>query len=174
MSDPIERVFSDGGAPDDILTRLMPALCEALDCDRCVQFPRSNPNTSKWAMTHAWQARPEFALGRPVGAWSLPADKEGDLDPMYAQAMTSHEVPFIGDIFTSPPTLVNADFEHEHYGNRALAHAPIYRGDDCYGLFEPCTIGRAHDWTPERRRLVWRTQELIAPVVVAYVAEHGQ
>ena len=151
----------------------MPALCEALDCDRCVLFPR-NPKTSKWAMTHAWQARPEFALGRPAGAWSLPADNEGELDPMYAHSMTSPEVLFIDDIYTAPPALVNADFEAQHYGNRALAHAPIYRGDDYYGLFEPCTIDRPHDWTPERRRLVLRAQDLIAPVVAAYVAEHGQ
>ena len=81
---------------------------------------------------------------------------------------------FIEDIFTAPRNLVNAAFEHEKYGNRALAHAPIYQGDDYYGLLEPCTVGRPHVWTVPRRRLVLWVQELIAPVVFAYVAEHGR
>ncbi len=172
-SSPIERIFDDGGTPDEVLTGLMPAICAALACDRCVLFPR-NPKTTKWAMSHAWQARPEYALVRPFHVWSLPAENEAELDPMYAQALERAEVLFIEDIFTAPPDVVNAAFEHEHYGNRALAHVPIYEGDDYYGLLEPCTVERPHAWTPARRRLVRRIQHRIAPVVSAYVIEHGR
>ena len=173
MSGRTKRIFDGGGTPDEILTRLMPALCEALECDRCVLFPR-NPKTTKWAMSHAWQTQPEYGLDGPLHVWSLPAENEAALDPMYAQAFESAEVLFIEDIFTAPQNVVNAAFEHENYGNRALAHAPIYQGDDYYGLLEPCTVGRSHVWTTTRRRLVLGVQELIPPVVSAYVAEHGQ
>ena len=173
VSHPIERIFNDGGTPDEILTRLVPAFCEALECDRCVLFPR-NPKTTKWAMSHSWQTQPEYALDRPFRAWSLPAENEAELDPMYAQALESAEVLFIEDIFTAPQDVVNAAFEHESYGNRALAHVPIYDGVDYYGLLEPCTVDKPHVWTPARRRLVRRTQAWIAPVVSAYVVEHGQ
>jgi GAF domain-containing protein len=181
----IEEIFAardtanSADSADSVLTALMPALCQALDCDRCVLFPR-NPATGCWAMTHGWQRRPEFALDQPMNDWGLPADDEAELDPMYAQALVSAEALFIEDVRAESPDVVNAAFEEERYGNRSLAHAPIYlleRGQSAesyYGLIEPCTVGRPHAWTETRRRLVRRVQELIAPVVAAYVAEHGR
>ena len=181
----IEEIFASRDTADSVLTALMPAICQALDCDRCVLFPR-NPATGCWAMTHGWQRQPEFALDQPMNDWGLPADDEAELDPMYAQALVSAEALFIDDVRAESPDVVNAAFEEERYGNRALAHAPIYllehgqcleRGqcaESYYGLIEPCTVGRPHAWTETRRHLVQRVQELIAPVVAAYVAEHGR
>ena len=83
MSESVERVFDDGGTPDEILERLMPVLCAALDCDRCVVLPR-NPATTKWSMSHACQTRPEFVLDRPFLKWSVPAGGEGEIEPMFA------------------------------------------------------------------------------------------
>jgi len=169
----IEAVFATDGSPDAILEALMPVMCAEMDCDRCVFFPR-NPATGKWAMTHGWQVRPEYALKSPMHAWSLPAEDEGEVDPMYAQAMKSLEVFYVSDVFEEAGDVVNAQFGIDTYGNRALAHAPIYHEGRYYGLIEPCTAERPHPWTDEQRRLVARTLELLGPVVAAYVAEFGE
>lgn len=173
MSQTIELIFSSGGTPDAILERLMPVMCAELDCDRCLLFPR-NPATGKWAMTHGWQVRPEYALDRPMHVWTMPAEDEGEIDPMYAQAMESSETLFVEDVLAESSDVVNGRFELETYGNRALAHAPIYHEGRYYGLIEPCTAERTHPWTQTQRCIVLRAVELLGPVVASYVAEHGE
>ena len=53
MTDDLHTLLNSDSAPENLLGDLMPALCDALDCDRCVLFLR-DPHTRRSRATHAW------------------------------------------------------------------------------------------------------------------------
>jgi len=156
---------------DDPFGDLMAVLGKSLDCDRCLLFLRQ-PATGLSRMTHGWSKKPQFELARDDRGWQPePASLVAD-DPMFAEALRNPNALYIDDIKTADPALVNAAYELENFGHRALIHAPIYHDGQMYGILEPCVFGAPRRWNDRDRNTVDFVQDRIAPLVARYVAQH--
>ncbi len=171
MSEDLQALLESGGAPDDVLGDLMPALGAALDCDRAVLFLR-DPHSARSRATHAWHRKPEYALAREDRGWraeppSLVAD-----DPMFAAALRSPVALYIEDVTKADPSVVNRAYEAKYFRHRALVHAPLYHDGLRYGILEPCGMEAARVWSPADREIIALVQERIAPLAASYVARN--
>jgi GAF domain-containing protein len=171
MTDDLLTLLNSDAAPDDLLADLMPALGEALACDRCVLFLR-DPHSGRSRATHAWQCKPEYALAREDKGWREEPPSLVEDDPMFAEALRNPVALFIEDIETADPALVNRDYEREHFQHRALVHAPLYHEGLMYGILEPCVMAAPRVWSAADRELIASVQAKIAPAAAAYVARH--
>ncbi len=170
MTEKITKLFNADTTPHETLSALIPALGEALACDRCLLFLR-HPGTGMSRMTHGWTAKPEYALQREDHGWQPQSPTLIHDDPMFAEALRNPEALFIDDIENADPALVDASYELKHFGHRALVHAPIYHDGGMYGILEPCVFARSRHWSDADRALVAGVQEKISPIVAAYVHE---
>jgi GAF domain-containing protein len=171
MTDDLMALLSGDAAPEDLLLDLMPALAAALDCDRCVLFLR-DPHSRRSRATHAWQRKPEYTLNREDKGWRKePASLAVD-DPMFAEALRNPAALFIEDIETADPSVLNRDYERQHFQHRALVHAPLYHEGLMYGILEPCVMATPRAWSDADRELIATVQAKIAPAAAAYVARH--
>ncbi len=169
MTDDLRALLDGDAAPDALLGALMAALCEALDCDRCALFLR-DPRSRLSRMTHVWQRRPEYALAREGSDWREESASLVEDDPMFAEALRNPAALYIEDVLSADPALVNGPYEVEHFGHRALVHAPLYHDGLMYGILEPCVMGAPRAWSDADRAIVTEVQERVAPAAAAYVA----
>ena len=172
MSPDLMQLLNGDGDLDERLTALMPLLCRELDCDRCALFLR-DPETLLSRMTHAWARAPEFELAREDRGWTPQSPTLVEDDPMFAEALVNPEALYIEDIETADPALVNAPYEREHFGHRALVHAPLFHEGAMYGILEPCVFGEPRIWTVSNRETVSGVQRALAPLAARYVAENA-
>jgi GAF domain-containing protein len=166
----LEQSWAETGS-DHILTELMRVYGVALGADRCLLFLR-DPGTTRNSMTHGWLRLPEFEYKRAANdeEWPMMSPTLLDDDPMYAEALRNPTALYIDDIETAPPELLSWEYELEHFGHRALVHAPVYLDGDMYGILEPCVFGaEARVWSEEDRALTRLVQSKIGPIAADYV-----
>ncbi|MBW4661999.1 MAG: GAF domain-containing protein [Drouetiella hepatica Uher 2000/2452] len=157
----LEEIFNQGN-PDQICTALMPALCQALNCDRCFLYLR-HPQTGQGRITHCYSRSPDFP-DLTGSTWI----EEGDVaakDPLMAIAFRTSEAVFVEDIETAGAEVVNLTYEQEGFGHRALIHAPIYYEDQLYGILEPCVFGHPRIWTEDDRQITALVQEKLGDLI---------
>jgi len=171
MDEDLLALLNGGAAPEQMLAELMPVLGRVLDCDRCVLFLRE-PHSRRSRATHAWQRRPEFVLARPDEGWQAQPPDLPELDPLFAEALRNPTALFIDDVATADPSLVNREYEREHFRHRALVHAPLYHEGLLYGVLEPCVMETSRLWSAEDRETVALAQVRIAGSAAEYVARH--
>ena len=171
MSDDLQALLNRDAAPDELLGDLMPALGEALDCDRCVLFLR-DPHSARARATHAWQRKPEYALAREDTGWQAEPPSLVEDDPMFAAALRSPVALYIEDVTSADPSVVNRAYEAKYFRHRALVHAPIYHDGLMYGILEPCVMAAPRVWSPADREIIAWVQESIAPLAASYVARN--
>lgn len=168
MNDDIRAILESRATPDEKLTALMPAFARALNCERCVMFLR-DPKTGRGRAVHRWTSKPEFALRREDRGWEPMPTTLLDDDPMYAEAMVNPEALYIEDIETAGPALLNVAFEREHFGHRALVHAPVWHEGEMYGVLEPSSMTEPRVWSIADKALVAAVQKKFGPIVAAFV-----
>ena len=173
MTNDMLALLDSDAEPDALLGALMPALGIALDCDRCVLFLR-DPHSRRARAPHRWQRKPEYALARADDGWHEEPDSLDDDDPMFAEALRNPAALFIEDVLTADRSRVNGPYEVEHFGHRALVHAPIYHDGLMYGILEPCVMGQPRAWSQSDRDTVALVQARIGPAAAAYVAANGR
>ncbi len=159
----LEEIFNQE-TPERICTALMPALCEALKCDRCFLYLR-HPQTGQGRITHCYSRSPEYP-NLTGGTWI----QEGDVatkDPLMAIAFRTSEAVFVEDIETAGADIVNLTYEQERFGHRALIHAPIYYDGQLYGILEPCVFGYPRVWTERDRQITALVQERLGDLIAS-------
>lgn len=171
MTGDLLALLNGDAAPEALLSELMPALGAALACDRCVLFLR-HPQTRLARATHAWQRKPEYALAREDKGWREERSSLARDDPMFAEALRNPAALFIEDVTTADASVLNRDYEIEHFRHRALVHAPLHHEGLLYGILEPCVMEAPRAWTAADRELIATVQPRIAPAAAAYVARH--
>ena len=167
----ISKIFENPTDTDTALSQLMKLLGEGLRCERCLLFLRE-PHSAKTRMTHQWVLSDEHAIKRDERGWVVESPTLPDVDPMYREALTNPAALFIDDIETADPVLVNAAFEREHFGHRALIHVPIHHHGLMYGIIEPCVFSEPRLWSDADRALVAFAQEQCLPATLEYVSQH--
>lgn len=167
LTEVLEQISSGDRQPDEIFAALLPALGEALECDRCFLYLRS-PDTRMGKVPYCWRRSPDFPEVLDAD-WKKEPESLPDKDPLFAAALRTDPSIFVEDVETASPDVLNKEFEHENFGHRALIHAHLCQNDRLWGVLQPCLFGRPRVWTESERSLIATVTENIAPLAVAYV-----
>ena len=157
--------------PSTTLQALTQVIGKLLNAQRCCLFLRE-PVSRLSQKSHEWVADPKHALGRDASSWTVESPTLEKDDPMFAEALVRPDALYIDDVHTADPALVNGPYEENHFGHRALVHAPLYHDGQMFGILEPCVFGEARAWSADDRALIERVQERLAKLAAAYVATH--
>jgi len=166
----LRKLFAGKRPLDAMFHRLMELYGRAVSADRCLLF-LYEPERHLARNTHAWQRKPEWALGRPDKAWSPISESLPQKDPLFAEALINPEALYIDDIETADPALVNAAYERESFGHKALIHAPLMADGSLWGILEPCTMEAPRQWTASDRAVTAWVQQKLTPLAIRYVRE---
>lgn len=165
----LTTLFTTLQEPDALFTALMPALCEALSCDRSFLYVRQ-PDSGRGRITHCYSRHPD---GEDLtGADWIEEGEAANTDPLMVLALNDPTAVYISDIETAPSDQLDLAYEREKFKHRALIHAPIYHEDQLYGILEPCIFDRPHEWTEADRTLIADVQAQLGEWVASYVAQH--
>jgi len=167
----IGELFERSQAPSALLDALMPGLCRALDCPRCLLFLR-DPERRLSCLTHSWWDKPEHAFSGPTAWFEEPESLASD-DPLFGEALRNPKAIFVDDIERAGPQVLNLEYERREFRHRGLIHAPIYHHGRLVGILEPCVFDAPRLWSAEDRALTAWLQQRLGPIAAAYVAAHA-
>ncbi|GAB4228918.1 MAG: hypothetical protein Kow00121_57880 [Elainellaceae cyanobacterium] len=163
----LEQILSANDDPDLIFSALMPALGEALQCDRCFLYLR-NPDTSIGRVPYCWRRSNKYPeIYDPD--WKLEPASLAQDDPLFAAALRTEASVFVEDVETASAEQVNRDFEREQFGHRALIHAHLCHSQQLWGILQPCIFGQPRQWSEADRNLIHEVVNQITPKAIAYV-----
>jgi GAF domain-containing protein len=163
----LENIVQADREPDLVFSKLLPALCEVLECDRTFLYLR-DPHTKMGRTPYCWRRNPECP-DVSTAEWEKEPDSLPKEDPLFAAALRTEESIFVEDVETAPPEVVNRDFEAENFGHRALIHAHLCEDGMLWGVLQPCIFGQPRVWGDRDRFIIDRVIEAITPLAVAYV-----
>lgn len=166
----LHSVLCSDADPSHTLQLSTALIGRLLDAHRCCLFLR-HPESRLSRMTHEWVIDEKHRIDRGSNEWTVESDTLVEDDPMFAEALVQPEALYIDDVHTADPALVNGAFEEEHFGHRALVHAPLYVGDKMYGILEPCVFGEPRVWSTDDRAVVEQVQQRLAAVAATYVLD---
>jgi GAF domain-containing protein len=164
----IIALFQSGQTPNTVFTELMPAVVDALQCDRTFLYIR-DPQRQRTRITHGYSRDNRWPTMVQSG-WSPESPSLNSKDPLTASAYRSPEAKFINDIETAPPDSLDLAMERAIFGHRALVHAPIYHEDTFYGILEPCVFDEPRTWSERDRTLIQILQSQLGHWIVSYLA----
>ncbi|MGF1499806.1 MAG: GAF domain-containing protein [Elainellaceae cyanobacterium] len=165
--DRLNKVLQGEQSPDQTLAELMPLLGEMLQCDRCFLYLRS-PATGLGRVPFCWR-RTEAIPKVYDSDWKPEPPSLAEEDPLFAAALRTAPSIFVEDVRSAPESLVNADFERENFGHRALVHAHLCQDGQLWGVLQPCVFDRPRIWREGDRFLISHTVAQITPLAVEYV-----
>lgn len=169
LTEGLKRAFTDSKDPEAIFAAVLPAVCEALQTDRCFLHLR-NPKTRIYKNL-CWRRSPEIPDTSTDG-WE-PEQHWEDEDPMFAAALRTDPSIFVEDVETASPEVLNRDFERTNFGHRALIHAHVAQNGELWAILQPCIFGQPREWSEDDRTLVYQILERLKPVAIAYVTAAG-
>lgn len=152
---------------DRDLAKLMQAIAEYLNCDRCFIYLR-NPSTRFGRVPFCWTRNDQIPIVYDED-WKPEPESLPDEDPMFAAALATKPSIFVEDVTTASPDILNADFEQENFGHRALIHGHLCFEDQLWGVLQPCLMTQPRCWTEEERSSFTEIIERITPIAVAYI-----
>ncbi|NJO79544.1 MAG: GAF domain-containing protein [Cyanobacteria bacterium RM1_2_2] len=148
----------------------MPALCEALHCDRCFLYLRK-PETHQGRVTHCYRTDPKW-VDLTNADW-IDEGNVADVDPLMAIAFRTDEIIYVSDVETASPDVINLAYEQEFFKHRALIHLPIYHDGKLYAIVEPSVFDQPHQWTASDRAIMAELQTRLPPLVISYLELGG-
>jgi GAF domain-containing protein len=154
------------------LPELMQAIAEYLKSDRCFLYLR-DPHTKLGRVPFCWTRSDDVPTvydedWKPEPA-SLP-----DEDPMFAAALATKPSIFVEDVTTASSDVLNAEFERENFGHRALIHGHLCHENQLWGVLQPCLMNESRHWTEEERSTFSQIVEEITPIAVRYVEQSSK
>ncbi len=145
----------------------MSAIAQWLDCDRCFLYLR-DPQTRLGKVPFCWTRHSGIPEVRDRD-WKPEPTNLPDEDPMFAAALQAKPSIFVEDVETASPEMLNAQFERENFGHRALIHAHIVNEQTLWGVLQPCLMTQPRHWTTEERSGIDQLIQHIQPFVIKYV-----
>jgi GAF domain-containing protein len=170
LPDSLEKIFINCSEPDAVLSALLPALCEELQCDRCFLYLR-NPKNNIGKTAYCWCRNPNVPN---VGHDDLRKESESlpQEDPLFAAALQTKPSVYVEDVETASPDVVNVEFERQSFGHRALIHAHLCRDGVVWGILQPCVFGQPRVWTERDRAIISELEQRITPLAMTYVRQN--
>lgn len=154
----------------DALPALMEAIAQYLNSDRCFVYLR-DPQTRLGRVPFCWTRNSEVPTVYDED-WKPEPELLADEDPMFAAALATKPSIFVEDVTTASPEVLNAEFERENFGHRALIHGHLCHDHQLWGVLQPCLMSEPRHWTDEERSTFGEMIEKITPIVVQYVEQH--
>lgn len=162
----LDAVFTEHREPEAVFKALLPAVCEVLEADRC--FLQVRQPVKRLYRIFCWRRRNEFPdLSTPTWQPEEPWEKE---DPMFAAALRAAPSIFVEDIETADPKILNAEFERQSFGHRALIHAHICQDGILQAILQPCLFEQPRVWSEFDRWVIAEVIDRVKPFVVSYGA----
>ena len=166
----LDAILQSGEAPETVFSKLLPVLGEILQCDRCFLYLR-HPETQWGKVTHCWR-RDDRCPEILDPDWKPEPENLTQDDPMFAAAVQAKPSVYVEDVETASPEVVNAQFERENFGHRALIHAHLSHNGQTWGILQPCVFDQPRSWTEADHALMERIEAAITPLAIAYVQTH--
>jgi GAF domain-containing protein len=163
----LENILADSSDPETVFSALMPALAEALQCDRCFLYLR-NPQTKFGKVDFCWRRSSQFPDIRDAQWKEEPASLSQE-DPLFAAALRTDPSVFVEDVETANPEVVNSAFEQQNFGHRALIHAHLCQDGALWGILQPCIFGQPRVWTEKDRSIIAQLEKKLTHLAIAYV-----
>ncbi|BAZ51149.1 hypothetical protein NIES4103_37980 [Nostoc sp. NIES-4103] len=163
----IQSILDRYSEPDSILTAILPALGEVLQCDRCFLYLR-NPQTKLGKIPYCWRRNQEIP-NMITSKWELEPPSLPEEDPLFAAALRTDPSIYIEDVETANPEVVNKDFERRTFGHRALIHAHLCQNGELWGILQPCVFGQKRVWSEFDHAIITQLESQLTPLVVSYV-----
>ncbi|MBD1859034.1 MULTISPECIES: GAF domain-containing protein [Leptolyngbya] len=167
MPPEIDQLLSQGD-----LSELMRAIAEYFNCDRCFFYLR-NPQTRLGRVPFCWTRNSQIPIVYDED-WKPEPQSLPDEDPMFAAALSTKPSIFVEDVQTASAQVLNADFERENFGHRALIHGHICDDNQLWGVLQPCMMHRPRPWTAAEREIFTELIQRITPIAVAYIRQHSE
>jgi GAF domain-containing protein len=163
----ITQILDSTRSSAEILTELMPAVANFLQCDRCFLYLRQ-PQTGLGRVPFCWVTTPDIPSVYDEH-WKPEPPSLPDEDPMFAAALRTEASLFIDDVETASPHILNREFEHQNFGHRALIHAHLCQDNQLWGVLQPCLMHRSRQWQDSERRAIHQLVQRITPLAIDYV-----
>jgi len=154
------------------LPELMSAIAQYLKCDRCFLYLR-DPSTRLGRVPFCW-TRSEDVPTVYDEDWKPEPESLPDEDPMFAAALATKPSIFVEDVTTASSDVLNAEFERENFGHRALIHGHLCHENQLWGVLQPCLMNQPRQWSDEERSTFNRITEKITPIVVQYIEQQAK
>lgn len=165
----IAQIFTTADQPNAVFEALMPALGEFLQCDRCFLYLR-DPHTRLGRVPVCWVRSSEIPTVYDPD-WKPEPETLPDDDPMFAAALRTDPSIFVEDVNTATPEVLNAKFERENFGHRALIHAHLCQEGQLWGVLQPSVFDRPRHWTDSEHKMMHELVQNLTPLAVIYVKE---
>lgn len=146
--------------------RVLSVLGQTLSCDRIFLYVRS-PQHHIGRVSFCWRSRsdiPEIYNAQ----WIRESSELVKQDPLFAAALRAEPTRFIEDINTADPEVVNAHFEAQNFGHRALVHAHL-QDAQLWGILQPCVFHQARHWSADDRAVIFQAIHCLTSPVMQYV-----
>ncbi len=163
--DGLLQIFEQFAEPETLLTALLPALGEAMPCDRCFLYLRE-PTQNRGTITHCWSRDGRAAAW--IGADWLEASNLPQ-DTLMTIALRTPIAVFVDDIETASDDVIDRTYEREKFQHRALVHAPLYQDNQLIGILECSVFAQPRRWRARDRQLIAFLQTKLAAPVSAYI-----
>lgn len=154
------------------LPELMEAIAQYLNSDRCFLYLR-DPHTRLGRVPFCWTRTPEVPTVYDE-AWKPEPESLPDEDPMFAAALATQPSIFVEDVQTASSDVLNAKFEQENFGHRALIHGHLCHDNQLWGVLQPCMMTQPRSWTAEERSIFNQIVEKITPIAVQYIEQQSK
>ena len=155
-----------------VLPDLMSAIAYYLKCDRCFLYLR-DPQTRLGRVPFCWTRRPDIPTVYDE-AWQPEPESLSDEDPMFAAALATKPSIFVEDVTTASADVLNAEFERENFGHRALIHGHLCHNDQLWGVLQPCLMNEPRHWTAAERSTFRQIVERITPIAVDFIEQQAK
>lgn len=154
--------------PAAILEQTLPVVGQTLGCDLVFLYLRS-PRRQVGRVPFCWRRHDEIPLVYDPD-WKLEPNWLPRQDPMFRAALEGRPSLFIEDIETVDPSQVNAEFERQTFGHRALVHGHLYQKSKLWGILQPCVFYKPRPWSREERLMVKRTIGWLTLIAMEFVS----
>jgi GAF domain-containing protein len=163
----IANIVESSQTPDILLSELLRAVGEFLQCDRCFLY-LYNPQNNFGKVTFCWVRSPDIPTIYNE-SWKEQPLSFSDEDPLFSAALHGKPSIFVEDVETADSQVLNRKSEEDNFGHRALIHAHIQQDGQLWGVLQPCIFGHPRVWTEYERMVINKIVEKITPLTVHYV-----
>ncbi|MDB9344591.1 GAF domain-containing protein [Nodularia spumigena CS-586/05] len=167
LPETIQTILDKNTEPDSIFSAILPAIGEALQCDRCFLYLR-NPQTQFGKIAYWWRRNHDIPEIKD-SEWKLEPASLPQEDPLFAAALRTEASIYIEDVETASPTVVNKEFERQNFGHRALIHAHLCQDGQLWGILQPCVFSQKRVWSHFDHTIITQLERELTPLAVTYI-----
>ena len=168
---PLDNIFNSSDDLPQLFDRLMVAMVELLECDRCYLYVR-DPELLVGQILHCHcvdSSIPNLKNCNPHSESLYVAEK----DPLFAAALQCERPIFIDRLDSISNSDRDIEFFRQYYREqKSLIQAHICSQDRLWGILQASQFNRSRPWTKFDRTVIYTVLDRISRSVTVYVKKH--